>query len=519
MVETAAASFAHLLKQYRTAARLTQEELAERAGLSARAISDLERGIKHRPYPHTVQRLAQALGLTEEEAARFRQAARRVDASRDDRPAEEVGVHTFLVADLRGYTTFTHERGDQAAAVLTTRFAAITREVVAAGGGELIELRGDEVLVGFVSARGALRAAVTLQERLIRETQQDPSLPLRAGMGLDAGEAVQVEGGYRGGALNLASRLCALAGPGEVFATEGAIHLARAMDELVYLDRGMVQLKGLPEPVRVIQVVREGAVPEVVPRFSLQSAQPVFLPIQPTPFIGRPQEIEEVGALLRRDEVRLLTLTGAGGVGKTRLALRVAEQLGECFPDGIVFVSLAALTDPALVPSAIAAAAGIRERSGQPILESLIEQLREKWLLLIVDNFEHLLPAADVLSRLLASCPLLTILVTSRAVLHLAAEHEYPVLPFPVPTPRHLPELDALARYDAVQLFLQRARAVKPGFELTEENAAAVAEICCRLDGLPLAIELAAVRIRLFPPQALLVRLADRLQLLTGGAA
>lgn len=517
MVEIASTSFAALLRQYRVAAGLTQEELAERASLSGRAISDLERGVKLRPYPHTVQRLVQALGLTEEAASLFRQAVRRQSGAGTDGDPQRVAIHTFLVADLRGYTAFTHERGDEAAAELTGRFAAIVREVVSVEGGEVIELRGDEVLVSFVSARGALRAAVTLQDRLLRETTQGPILPLRAGVGLDAGEAVPVEGGYRGGALNLAARLCALAGPGEVFASEGVVHLARAMEELVYLDRGEVQLKGLPDPVQVIQVGCEGAVPGAAPRFPVHPTQRPSLPVQPTLFVGRQQEITDIRTLLDREEVRLLTLTGPGGVGKTRLALRAVEQMQERFPDGIVFVALAALTDPALLPPTVATALPIKEMSGEANLEIVAGHLRDKRLLLVLDNFEHLLPSANIVSSLLALCPQLTVLVTSRAVLHLAAEREYPVLPLPTPLPGHLPDVDTLGRYDAIQLFLQRAQAVKPEFQMTRENAAAIAEISCRLDGLPLAIELAVTRLRLLPPQALCERLADRLNLLTGG--
>jgi non-specific serine/threonine protein kinase len=512
-----AGSFAELLKQYRAAVGLTQEELAERAGLSARAISDLERQARQHPYPHTVQRLIQALDLAEDDAARLQHTARRSALPQRQAPLEGAGIHTFLVADLRNYTAFTHERGDEAAATLTRRFAAVAREVAAVGGGEVIELRGDEVLLGFVSARGALRAAVTLQERLAAETDRDPDFPLPAGVGLDAGEAVPVEGGYRGGALNLAARLCALAGPGEVFASDGVIHLARALEELVYLDRGSVPLKGLPEPVRVIHVVREGAAPEAVPRFSFQPAQRLSLPIQPTSFIGRQQEVEEVRAMLGWEEVRLLTLTGPGGVGKTRLALRTAEAVQDRFPDGIIFVSLAPLADLALVPTAIASNLKVTEVSGEPILETLTRHLRQKQLLLVLDNFEHLLDVGVAIPHLLAWCPRLKILVTSRAVLHLAAEHEYPVPALPVPTLGHLPEVDTLSRYDAVQLFVQRARAVRPGFELTEENGAAVADICSRLDGLPLALELAAACIRIFPPHVLLRRLSSRLHLLTGG--
>ncbi|GAC1633155.1 MAG: BTAD domain-containing putative transcriptional regulator [Chloroflexota bacterium] len=339
MVEVAAGSIADLLKQYRARAGLTQEALAERAGLSVRAISDLERGVKQHPYPHTVQRLVQALELDKEAAGRFGVAARRL------------GV----------------------------------------GGGR--------------------------SEQPATLTMAGPSLPL-----------------------------------------------------------------------------------------------------QPTAFIGRQREMGEVVGLLNREEVRLLTLTGPGGVGKTRLALRIAEEVAPHFSDGVVFVSLASLADPGLVPATIAAALGVREGIGQPILDALLERLGPKRVLVVLDNFEHLLPAGEAVSHLLGSCPQLKLLATSRAVLHLSAEHEYPVPPLMVPVSGHLPELEVLSRYDSVQLFIQRGQAIKPNFQLTKQNATAIAEICSQLDGLPLAIELAAARLRLFPPHALLERLCDRLAVLTGGA-
>lgn len=247
--------------------------------------------------------------------------------------------------------------------------------------------------------------------------------------------------------------------------------------------------------------------------------QAVTLPLQPTSFIGRVQELKEVESLLNREEVRLLTLTGTGGVGKTRLALRAAEDVADTYPDGVWFVSLAPLGDPGQVPAGIASTLAIKEMRGVPILDGVTAYLRSKTLLLVLDNFEHLLPASDAVSHLLATCARLTILVTSRTVLHLAAEHEYPVPPFRLPTSTCLSGTDAFAQYDAIQLFAQRARAVKPTFQLTEDNVSAVAGICHRLDGLPLAIELAASRIRLFPPPALLQRLSSRLSLLTGGAS
>jgi predicted ATPase/DNA-binding CsgD family transcriptional regulator len=246
--------------------------------------------------------------------------------------------------------------------------------------------------------------------------------------------------------------------------------------------------------------------------------RPHNLPAQLTPLIGREQEVEAVCILLRRPAVRLVTLTGTGGVGKTCLGLEVATDLLDDFTDGVCFVSLAPISDPDLVIPTIAQALGIKEAGEQPVADLLQAYVRDKHLLLLLDNFEQVLAAAPWLSGLLADCPQLKILVTSRAVLHIYGEHEFPVPPLALPDLTHLPGSEALSQYAAVALFLQCAKAARPDFQVTPANTRAVAEICVRLDGLPLAIELAAARVKLLPPQVLLTRLAHRLQVLTSGA-
>ena len=249
--------------------------------------------------------------------------------------------------------------------------------------------------------------------------------------------------------------------------------------------------------------------------------RPTNLPVSRTGFVGREKEVAAAKELLLRQEVRLVTVTGPGGIGKTRLAVEVASGLIEWFPGGIHFVPLSPLSDPGLIASAIVQALGIREARGKSPLEILKENLQDSLrapMLLLLDNFEHLVQAAPTVAELLVMGPNLKILVTSRAALHVYGEHEFPVPPLALPDPRSIPPVEVLSQYPAVALFVQRAVAAKPDFELNRENAPAVAEICARLDGLPLAIELAAARVKVLSPSSMRTRLASRLQLLTGGA-
>ncbi len=346
-------SFATLLRRFRLSAQLTQEELAEQAGMSARGISDLERGVRTNPHPTTVRRLAESLGLS---------------------PADRDAF--------------------------------------------------------FVAGRGPAIEPFQLAPRLAMS-------------------------------------------PGHTPAT-------------------------LDIPLR----------------FPYPSSN---VPDEPNRFIGREREIAEISELLQRQEIRLLTMTGSGGTGKTRLAIKVCARLQDDFPDGIIFVPLASVSDAALVPAAIAQDVGCKPENGRDLLTALTEQLAARAMVLVLDNFEHVLDAASVVATLLDACRSLHVLVTSRRLLHLRREHQYAVLPLAMPDAAIPPEVDALARYDAIALFQERARAVQASFAITPENARAVVEICARLDGLPLAIELAAARINLFSPAALASRLSRSLTVLTGG--
>ena len=339
---------------------------------------------------------------------------------------------------------------------------------------------------------------------------------------MHAGEAEpDARGDYLAPALNRLSRLLTAGHGGQVLLSLAVEQLVQhALPEGCSLrDLGEHRFRDLLAPERVFQLLHPDLHADFPPLRSLD-ARPNNLPRQPTLFLGREREVNEVVEILRRDDVQLLTLTGVGGSGKTRLALQAAAEALEAFPDGAFFVPLASLAEPALVPSAVAEVLAVPEQGGRPVIEVLQDHLAGKKLLLLLDNCEHLLTAVgDLVADLLTACPGLTVLATSRAPLRLRAEREWEVQPLALPwRPPPPPTAEQLSPFAAVQLFIERARAVRPGFTVDNASAPAVAEICWRLDGLPLAIELAAARVRLFPPEALLARLEKRLSFLTGGA-
>jgi predicted ATPase/class 3 adenylate cyclase len=428
------------------------------------------------------------------------------------------GTVTFLFTDIEGSTAL-WERDRVAMTAAVERHLVLLRTAVAAHNGALFKVVGDAVQAAFPAAPAAVAAASDAQRALLAEDWSEIG-PLRVRMALHAGEAEpDTRGDYFAAPLNRLSRLLSAGHGGQILLSQTVQQLTRGIlpQNAELRDLGQHRLRDLLDPERVFQLVHPD-LPADFPALKTLGGYPNNLPWQPTPLLGRERELGEVTDLLRREDVHLVTLTGPGGVGKTRLALQAAADLLELFPDGVFLVELAPLTSPALVTSTVTSALGVREEGGRPVVEVLTAFLRDRQLLLALDNFEHLLPAAPVVSDLLRACPKLKVLATSRAPLHLRGEREYPVPALALPDPSRQEPTAQLIQYEAIRLFVERAQAAKPAFALTDENAAAVAEICRRLDGLPLAIELAAARIKLLPPHALLERLGERLKVLTGGA-
>src|SRR5688500_3797769 len=338
-------------------------------------------------------------------------------------------------------------------------------------------------------------------------------------MALHTGAAEERDGDYFGPPVNRVARLLSAAHGGQVLLSLPTQELVRDQlpTQTTLRDLGEHRLKDLFRPERVFQLLAPDLPVEFSPLRTLDAYRN-NLPLQPTALIGREKEVSEVCDLLGHEATRLLTLTGPGGTGKTRLALQAAADLLDDFPDGTFFASLATLTEAELLLPAVAETLGVKETAEQPLDESLKDYLSERRMLLVLDNFEQVLEAALSVTELLAVAPGLKVLATSRAPLRLYGEHEFPVPPLTMPDLKRPPPLERLTQYEAVGLFVERAQAVKPDFKVTNDSAPAVAEICVRLDGLPLAIELAAARIKMQPPKAMLQRLGSRLKLLTGGA-
>ncbi len=428
------------------------------------------------------------------------------------------GTLTFLFTDIEGSTKLLNALGtDRYHEVLEAHTVALRQ---AFSKGHEVRIEGDALFMVFATAQDALDAAAAGQRALAMTTFPHGAV-VRVRMGMHTGEGTPASekagADYVGIDVHRAARIAAVAHGGQVLAS-GATRMLAGTDlppGVALRDLGAHRLKDLAQPEQIFQLVLDGR-PSDFPALRTLDRTPNNLPMQVTTFVGREKEIRDGLRLL--DGTRLLTLTGPGGTGKTRLSLQLAAEAAASFPDGAFWVALAPISDPELVPSTIAHSLGVQVSGNEQPIDRLTEHLRGKKLLLVLDNFEQILAAAPTISTLLAASPDLKVVTSSRAPLRISGEQELPVPPLELPDPDRLPSLEVLAQSDAVKLFIERARAVKPEFMITAENAAAVAEIVFHLDGLPLAIELAAARVKLLTPQAMLPRLKQGLDLLASSA-
>ena len=427
------------------------------------------------------------------------------------------GTVTFLFTDIEGSTKLAQQYPEAMPALLA-RHNEILNQAIQARNGFVFQIVGDAFCVAFHSANDALNATLTAQKLLYHQAWSPA--PIKVRMGIHTGAAQLNEDNQYSGYATLASaqRIMSAGHGGQILLSGATRELVRdslpANSELQ--DLGEKRLKDLLRPEHLYQLNISG-LPSTFPPLKTLDAFLNNLPTQLTTFIGREHEITEIKQAL--DEHRLVTLTGSGGTGKTRLSLQVAANLLETFEHGVWFIELAPLTDPELIPQTILSAIGIQEQQGKTPIDILNEYLHEKKTLLLLDNCEHLIEAsAKVANALLHASPNLKILASSREALGVKGELSYPVPSLKLPDIKHLPVIEQLSQYEAVRLFIDRASLVSPHFDVNKENAPAIAQICYRLDGIPLAIELAAARVKMMSAEQISMRLDDRFRLLTGGA-
>ncbi len=424
------------------------------------------------------------------------------------------GTVTLVFTDIEGSTRLLETLGESYGEVLAEH-RSLMRQAFSSRGGIEVDTQGDAFFYAFPRATDAVMATAEAQLALTDHPWPEAA-EVRVRMGIHTGEPALSGEGYVGADVHRAARICTAAHGGQVLVSEVTAQLiGQGIQDITLRDLGNHGLKDLSDPQHLYQLVVAGLRDDFPAIRSLDS-RPNNLPRQLTPVVGREQEIKTGCHLLLEEDTALLSLTGPGGTGKTRLALALGQELLDSFPHGVFFVDLSTTTDASLVIPVVASTLSLRESGAKSITETLADHLAGKQMFLILDNFEQVIDAAPEVSSLLASAPGLKVLVTTREPLRLRGERELQVPPLDLPHPQHR-DPETLATSPAVALFCERAAAVRASFELTRENASSVAEICRRLDGLPLALELAAPRIRTMSPSSLLARLDRSLEVLTGG--
>jgi len=520
-------SFGEWLRRRRKALDLTQEQLAQQISCSTSELRKLE-AEERRPSEQIIEQLAEVCHIAQNERAAF------LKFARGTREAAPMGVDeanpwlvlhfpereskaqlvTFLFTDIEGSTRLTQQYRDTWE-VVRKRHHAILREAMESHHGHIFQVVGDGFCAAFPTPKDSLNAAIDAQRKL--QTENWDKSPIKVRMGIHTGEAELQDNEYHGYlTLSLVQRLMSAGHGGQILLSHPTENLLRGQlpRQVDLRDLGEYKFKDIFQPVRVFQVIAPDLQKEF-PALRALDVCPNNLPIQLTSFVGRNQEVRQIKKLL--EQYRLVTLTGPGGIGKTRLSIQVASELLKGYPGGAWLVELAPLTDPALVTQAVCAALDVNPPGNAPALNTLTGYLRPKKILLIIDNCEHLIDAcAKLAEALLHACPNLQIIASSREALGIEGESAYRVPSLSLVDSKS--GLKMIEQSEAVQFFVERSRAILPGYTLTEANAPAIAQICQRLSGMPLAIELAAARVKMMSADEIAKRLDDCFELLTAGS-